>query len=184
MKISAGLVIHKSGSLTGLTATSNYAILLVEEFAMKTTLFSLISLLIWGLLTPAVAQQEGSVAIASAIRPAEEKTFSDFATCVANLKKEGMKVEAAAKACDKIASTVAKTTTRIANEAADATKASRPVVVSPYGYGYDSYYRSGYGSYGYNSGRRAIMHRQQTPPSRRPLPPHQSPSRPATPREK
>lgn len=152
---------------------------------MKTTLFSLISLLIWGLLTPAVAQQEGSVAIAKAIRPAEEKTFSDFATCVANLKKEGMEVGAAAKACNKIASIVAKTTTRLANEAADATKASRPMVVSPYGY--ESYYgRSGWygGSYGYG-GRRIIMRRQQLPPSRRPLPPRQPPPpHPATPRGK
>lgn len=135
---------------------------------MKTTLFSLISLLIWGLLTPAVAQQEGSVAIASAIRPPTDTAFQE---CVITLvERAKVTSKEAIAACNKNGDRLAKTTTRLANEAADATKASRPMVVSPYGYGYDSYYRSGYESYGYGSGGRAIMRRRQTPPSRQPPP--------------
>lgn len=76
------------------------------------------------------AQQEGSVEIAKAIRPNEEINLSSFSGCVERLNAVGLSPKESAKECKEAAKLVVKNSTRIANEAADATKASRPVVVS------------------------------------------------------
>lgn len=99
---------------------------------------------------PLLGQQEGSVAIAESIRPqGESATLSNYTKCVADLAQIGLKPEKAAEFCEKRASREEKASAKIANEAADATKASRPMVVVPrYGYGYGG----GYSSYGYGVG--------------------------------
>lgn len=94
----------------------------------------LITLFVGGLTLS--AQQEGSVSIASAIRSEQDMatTTQNFTNCVSRLVEVGLPVKDAAKECKDVAKIVAETTKRVANEAADATKASRPLVVmSPYG---------------------------------------------------
>jgi hypothetical protein len=103
------------------------------------------------------------VAIAGTIVPASGATVSDFTTCVSSLKETGVKVEEAVKACTKVASLAVKAATRLANEAADATKASRPLIVGYGRYGYSDYYRSSYG-YSRSMVRRTIVRR--APPAR------------------
>lgn len=116
------------------------------------------------------AQQEGSVAIAQSVRAEnEDSTLSGFTKCVADLKESGVKDKAAIKACTKMANIIAHTTTRVANEAADATKSSRPLFVN-----------NGWGpSYGYPVPvvqrtvirRHVAVRRSSPPPVRRSLPP-------------
>ena len=93
--------------------------------------------------------QDGSVAIANAIRPLEhgDATLPNFTGCVADLVAVQVASKDAVKACTKVTKEIGNTSRRIANEAADATKASRPVLVySRYGYGYygRSYYSRPY----------------------------------------
>ena len=81
------------------------------------------------------AQQEGSVAIASAIRMEGDTTTQDLVNCVRGLVQTGVLAKDARGDCKEVLKDRNKTSAKIANEAADATKASRPVVVvgSPYG---------------------------------------------------
>ncbi|KKP80068.1 MAG: hypothetical protein UR80_C0039G0007 [Parcubacteria group bacterium GW2011_GWB1_35_5] len=99
------------------------------------------------LAAPLGAQQDGAVAISNNIRGIDGGiTMLDFTGCVSSLKGAGMKVEVAAKKCMGFVKNTNHTSVRIANNAADATKASRPVVVSGYGYGY-----------GYNYNRTSVV---------------------------
>lgn len=143
---------------------------------MKVRFFIAILALFLGLLpmTAQTGSQEGSVAIAAAIRPATAVAeLDEFAECVAKNKGNGASYKEAAKDCKEYRKILAKESTRIANEAADATKASRPMIL---GYGRDYGYGYGYGNYGYrNYGRRTIIVRHAAPP-RPPVPP-----RPAAP---
>jgi hypothetical protein len=104
---------------------------------------------------PLVGQQEGSVAIAGKI-PAPA-SMNDFTGCVAQLAERGIKADAAAKNCHAAMKTMADATKKVANEAADATKASRPRIIwGGYGYGYGRYYYSG----GYYYRRPMVYHRR------------------------
>ena len=135
---------------------------------------------------PATAQnQEGSAAIAESIRAdGEGPLLRDGPDCVLRLTKEGgMEKKAAAKLCKSFAEIQAKTSRRVANEAADATKASRPLLVyGRYGYG-GGYYGGYYGrSYGYS---RPVVVRsapvRRPAPERRAAPPREpAPPRPAS----
>lgn len=100
----------------------------------------------------ALAQQEGSVAIAEAIVPASQNVVSDFVGCVKELTQTGISSKDALKACKEASKVQAKVVSDVSDDASGATKASRPVVVSPYSYG-------GYG-YGYS-------YRPYTPPTPR-----------------
>lgn len=129
---------------------------------MKTLSFTLFFL---GLSSLEAQQQLGSVAIAGAITPSmETATVSEFTGCVEKLTAAKVVGKEAVKACTKIAEIAAKTTTRLANEAADATKASRPIIMMGRGYGN---YRTG-GGYS-SSYRRPVVKR--SPPPRRPARP-------------
>lgn len=109
--------------------------------------FSMV-ILVGGALT-LLAQQEGAVAIASAIRSEPDTTTQNFTDCVGKLVEAGLPAKDASRECKEVTKIVAKTTMRVANEAADATKASRPVVVNPYGgYGYAVGYRYRYSGRG------------------------------------
>lgn len=134
-----------------------------------TMIFVSFALLLGGL--PLEAQnQSGSEAIADQIRPANENRMSEFTECVVTLTtKASFKAEEAAKQCKEIAKIAAAEAMKIANEAADATKASRPLVVSPYGYGYRGYYYGrSYGSWGIRIGGRShIIHRSYPRRNRR-----------------
>jgi len=169
---------------------------------MKINFFATIFALIVGLLSLAVSahcQQAGSVAIAAAIRPESSKVstelegdqagavavaavirsenakseLDEFAECVSKMRDSGASYKEASKDCREYRKVLAKESTRIANEAADATKASRPVVMSPY-YGY-----SGYG-YGYRTyyPRRTVVVRPAAPPRPAPAPRPAAPPRP------
>lgn len=97
---------------------------------------------------PLAAQtQEGSVEIAKSIPSGDDASVADFTTCVERLNKSGASADKAIDACTKIASIVAKRATKIANEAADATKASRPVVVADPYWGGSRYGYSGRWNY-------------------------------------
>src|SRR3989339_1726095 len=140
---------------------------------MKINAFSSIFALLVGLLSlalPASCQsQAGSVAIAAAIRPAQSPVYTElegeqsgsviisanteldeYAQCVANMKASGASYKEGAKDCKDYRKVLAKESTRIANEAADATKASRPMIISGYGRGYSS-------SYGYSYPRERVV---------------------------
>lgn len=144
---------------------------------MRTPAMFVFLALFAGLLSALAQEQSGSVAIAEHIRPAVDTTLTDFTACVEKLKNVGVETKEAVASCKDVTKIASKTTTRIANEAADATKASRPIMLyNRYGYGgYGSY---GYGSYGY---QRPVAVRQP-PPVREPAPPRQPPPvRPAPP---
>jgi hypothetical protein len=95
-----------------------------------------------GAIPLAAQNQEGSVAIASAIEPASQDVVGDFTGCVKELAPT-VGAKEALKACKDALKLAVKAATRVANEAADATKASRPILVNPWGY------RGGYTSYRY-----------------------------------
>ncbi|MEK7669521.1 MAG: hypothetical protein AAB350_02975 [Patescibacteria group bacterium] len=165
---------------------------------MKVRFFLVILALFLGLL-PAIAQQEGAVAIAAAIRSPvatqldgaegeqagsvaiagnirseEEKSeLDEFAECVSKMKIAGASYKEASKDCREYRKVLAKESTRIANEAADATKASRPMVYNGYG-------NYGYRSYGYSYPRRTVVVRPAAPP--RPAPPQRQTPPTRTPR--
>lgn len=81
--------------------------------------------------------QDGAVAISKAIVPASETIVNDFSTCVEKLVGLKISSKEALASCKEATKVAANVATRVANEAADATKASRPIVVtSSYGYGY------------------------------------------------
>jgi hypothetical protein len=81
--------------------------------------------------------QDGSVAIAESIRAKDDdSTMGGYAACVVKLKQAGTADKEARKDCREAMKIMAHTSTRIANEAADATKASRQVCC---GYGYGGY---------------------------------------------
>ena len=88
--------------------------------------------------------QAGSVAIAESIRVEGVNELDEFAKCVSALKTAGASYKEAAKDCKDYRKVLAKESTRIANEAADATKASRPFVVV-------------YDLYGYSGGSRRVV---------------------------
>lgn len=125
--------------------------------------------LLGGDLPVAAQSQEGSISIASQIRPANENRLSEFAECVITLTKVGFRAEESAKQCREVVKIVAAEAMKIANEAADATKASRPVVIVGSPYGYRGYY--GYGrsySWGIRIGSsHRIYHRSYTRRHRR-----------------
>jgi hypothetical protein len=108
---------------------------------MKKAMF-LALFVILALVAPLGAQQEGSVAIAGEITPSAENIVPDGVTCLADAAKV-LAPEKAAKYCENLAKLTAKTSTRVANEAADATKASRPLVITS-GYGYGGGYSRSY----------------------------------------
>lgn len=130
------------------------------------SVFLTIALLL--VVTPAVAQnQEGSVEISKSIVPSSETKVSDFTSCVEQLVKVGIASKDATGSCLKASKIASKTATRVANEAADATKASRPMLVTPpygYGYGYRDYYGYRYrvGGYGF-LGPTYYSHRYSAP---------------------
>lgn len=135
---------------------------------MKVTILTVFSLFCLAFCPLWAQSQEGSVAIASAIRPEKDTVVADFTTCVTAMKVAGATFKEAAKSCKEIAKVATNVTTRLANEAADATKASRPMVVMG-GYGYRNY---GYGtSYGYgrsyNYSRPTVVRRRPPPPRNR-----------------
>lgn len=113
---------------------------------MKKVQFGAILWLVVALVSaPLMAQnQEGSVAIAANIRPEnEDKTLSIFSKCVVDLTQTGLTAKDAVKACKEASEIEASKSKKIANEAADATKASRPVVITHgYGYSYGVYYNN------------------------------------------
>jgi hypothetical protein len=106
-----------------------------------------------GLLSLEAQDQAGSVAIADAIVPSAENVVGDFTDCVKELAGTAVPTKDAIKACKEVSKLAVRATTRVANEAADATKASRPMIVDGWGgnYGY-----SGYG-YRYRSYRRPVV---------------------------
>jgi len=149
---------------------------------MKVRLFSVILALFLVILTATAqtGEQAGSVAIATTIRPAvgSESELDEYAECVGKMKVAGASYKEASKDCKDYRKVLAKESTRIANEAADATKASRPQVYGGYGrYGY------GYGGYGYSRSyySRPVIVRQAAPqrhvPQRRAAPDRTRPSR-------
>jgi hypothetical protein len=105
---------------------------------MKKSLVFALFLVVFGAFVSAHAQQAGSVAIASHIDSSGDKIIPDYTKCVSDLKGLGAKIEDAMKNCKETAKIASHTITRVANEAADATKSSRPVVVNS-GYGYGGY---------------------------------------------
>lgn len=108
----------------------------------------------------AVAQQEGSVAIAKAIVPAPETLLTGFNECVKVQMDLGAEnIEQANKACSKNMKRASNASKEIAEQARHATKASRPVVVGGWGYG------GGY-AYGY-APRRPLPPQRPLPPPRR-----------------
>ncbi len=112
------------------------------------TLF-LTALLVLAVSAPLSAQnQSGSEAIAESVRPGYgDANMVNFTRCVVDLKNTGTRDKDARKACAKQSERMLEASKRIANEAADATKASRPLLVySRYGR-YGSYY-GGRGYYG------------------------------------
>jgi len=150
---------------------------------MKWSIFLVVLALLLG-FSPAVAQdQAGAVAIAATIRSksGEVMELGSFTDCVAKMMSVGASYKEAAKDCREYRKVLADESKKIANEAADATKASRPVVVDGWGrngYGY------GYRSYGYNNSypRRTVVVRQvaprrSAPPQRQASPPRERPRR-------
>jgi hypothetical protein len=135
------------------------------EGTMKRTLI-LAVLAIISVAAPVSAQsQEGSVAIAASIRnQGDDATLGGYAACVAKLKQAGASVKEANAECQKAMRIMSDASKRIANEAADATKASRQVCCG-YGYrrssnryaGYDGYY----GGNAYNLGRQQSIAEEQ-----------------------
>lgn len=111
---------------------------------MKTFTFALIFFL--GLSSLEAQSQSGSEAIAKAIVSSAEDTVGNFADCVEKLVRLTTTTEKAISACKDVSKIASHTATRVANEAADATKASRPIMVADYGgYGGGYSYRDGWG---------------------------------------
>jgi aspartate aminotransferase-like enzyme len=90
-----------------------------------------------------VAQQEGSIAIAEAIRPTDEAAVTSFTKCVTSLKEAGAKIDKAISACQKVTGIVAGTNVGIAGKAAKAASAGRPQVIFGGNRGYYNNYYSG-----------------------------------------
>lgn len=147
---------------------------------MKTTFFTLFFFL--GLSSLEAQEQPGSVAIAGAIAPSMKTAMvSEFTGCVEKLVVTKVEGKEAIKACKDIAKIVANTTTRLANEAADATKASRPMIINN-GWGNGGGYYGGYSNYQTGSYYRRPVIRRSPPqrretPTRRPTPSRSTPSK-------
>lgn len=93
--------------------------------------------------------QNGSVAIAEAIEPASQDVVGNFTGCVKELAPT-VGAKEALKACKEVSKVATDAAKRVANEAADATKASRPLVV--FGDRYGRYNRGFY--------RRSVVYRR------------------------
>lgn len=95
----------------------------------------------------------GSIGVASAQTPAAPGVrIADAAQPTTLLIDAAVKCAAIGdkdtrKFCLNLVKIEAERGKKVANEAADAAKAARPVVVNPYGYGYGYGYGSGYGGY-------------------------------------
>ncbi len=115
-----------------------------ERTMTRTTMFAMFLLVFFWGFTPLKAQQEGSVEIAKSVTTTPVLVDGPV-NCLETAAKV-LPAKDAAKFCLDAAKIEADRAKRVANEAADATKASRPQVISPYG-GY-----SRYGGWGYNRG--------------------------------
>lgn len=120
---------------------------------MKTLTFALFFFL--GLSSLEAQQQAGSVEIAKSATPTDLIT-SGAVDCFSTVSAK-MAPEKAADFCLKVARIETDRGKRIANEAADATKASRPMVIATgrYGSGWSGSY--GYRGGGWSGGRRIII---------------------------
>ena len=140
-------------------------------------------LVLFLVIVPLWAQdQGGSVAIAESVFPSTENTVGNFTDCVEKLMGLDVPSPKAINACNGASKIAAKEKIRGWNNAADATKASRPVViVSRYGgYGGGYYGRSYYSRPYYSQPRSAPAHRPTS--ERRSAPKRQAtPECPATP---
>lgn len=113
---------------------------------------------VFTLKAQAQGRQEGSVAIADKIVPSSESIVADFVSCVKELTQTGeVNSKDALKACKDVTKTRAKVVSDVSDDASGATKASRPIVVSPYYGGYGGYY-------GYSYRRQVVQqYRYHTP---------------------
>ncbi|MEK7642767.1 MAG: hypothetical protein AAB392_03145 [Patescibacteria group bacterium] len=146
-----------------------------KAFFRKVAMMGIIAGLLLGFSpVPVLAQsQEGSVEIAKSAAPTD--ILTDGVVGCFSTVSEKLSAEKAAEFCLKAAKIEAERAKKIANEAADATKASRPMVVAPYS-GYGGY---GYGYRSYSYGNRYTSRRStyRRPTSRPPI------SRPARPQK-